>query len=136
MGVSPLAILHLPDSGSAPDTCAKWDDDHPVWWGLRSGRIHIAHERFECLLKADCRHMMTFVDDDHAVVADPRFDCVCVSKGLQQGNVDDAAAGISSTAVLSDQFAFLLRPRFFGTSGSCSRSSRNCERRSFHCRAS
>ena len=35
---------------------------------------------FECLLKADCRHMMTFVDDDHAVVADPRFDCVCVSK--------------------------------------------------------
>ena len=67
---------------------------------------------FECLLKADCRHMMTFVDDDHAVVADPRFDCVCVSKGLQQGNVDDAAAGISSTAVLSDQFAFLFASSF------------------------
>ena len=58
---------------------------------------------FECLLKADCRHMMTFVDDDHAVVADPRFDCVCVSKGLQQGNVDDAATGISSTAISAFQ---------------------------------
>ena len=58
---------------------------------------------FECLLKADCRHMMTFVDDDHAVVADPRFDCVCVSKGLKQGNVDDAATGISSTAVSAFQ---------------------------------
>lgn len=58
---------------------------------------------FECLLKADCRYMMTFVDDDHAVVADPRFDCVCVSKGLKQGNVDDAATGISSTAVSAFQ---------------------------------
>ena len=54
--------------------------------------------------------MMAFIDDYHAIIMNPGSDLVRAAHGLQHGNVNHSAAGISACAIAADNFPFLLPP--------------------------
>ena len=57
---------------------------------------------------------MAFINDHHAIIMNPWLDLVRVAHGLQHGNVNHSAAGISVCAIAADNFPFLLPPSALG----------------------